>query len=74
VRHAKDLGLAMPRFEQCLTQKRFAAAVAADVAEARSLGIASMPTFFINGRPLVGAHPYEHFERLIGPELARRGR
>ncbi len=74
VRHAKDLGLSMPRFEDCVVKRRFAAAVAADVAEAKSLGLGSTPTFFINGRVLVGAHPYENFERLIGSELKRLGR
>ncbi len=74
VRHARDLGLALPRFEDCVTTRRFAAAVAADVADAKSLGLGSTPTFFINGRILVGAHPYENFERLVNGELKRLGR
>jgi protein-disulfide isomerase len=74
VRYGKDLGLSMSRFEDCLTNRRFAAAVAADVAEAKSLGLGSTPAFFINGRVLLGAHPYENFEKLIDGELKRLGR
>ncbi|MGQ9734945.1 MAG: DsbA family protein [Candidatus Bipolaricaulia bacterium] len=32
------------------------------------------PTFFINGRLVVGAQPYEKFKQIIEEELGRSGR
>ena len=45
--------------------------VTADQSEATSLGIAGTPAFFINGRYLSGAQPFEQFAKLIDAELAR---
>ena len=50
---------------------RPAAAVAADVQEGTRLGITGTPTFFINGRLVVGALPLEAFQRIIERELRR---
>ena len=69
VQYAVDLGLDRARFVKCLDGRRFAAAVEADVAQARALGINGTPTFLINGRPLVGAHPTETFRSVIDDAL-----
>jgi protein-disulfide isomerase len=69
IRYATDLGLSREAFEHCLDSRRFAAAVAADVAQARALGVRSTPTFFINGRPFVGAQPIENFRSVIDDAL-----
>lgn len=42
-----------------------------DMAEARSLGVTGTPGFFVNGRFLNGAKPFEEFERVIHEELTR---
>jgi protein-disulfide isomerase len=39
------------------------------VQQARALGITGTPTFFVNGRPLVGAHPVETFREVIQEAL-----
>jgi len=72
--HAKDLSLDMKRFETDLQnsgeeKKR----IDADVAEATALGIKGTPGFFINGRFVEGAQPYEVFAKIIDEELAKRG-
>jgi protein-disulfide isomerase len=41
-----------------------------DSEKPRSIGT---PLFFINGRPLVGAWPYEKFKAMIDAELAKQG-
>lgn len=69
IRYATDLGLSREAFERCLDSRRFAAAVEADVAQARALGVRSTPTFFINGRPFVGAQPIENFRSVIDDAL-----
>ena len=42
------------------------------MAQARALGIRSTPTFIINGRLLVGAHPVERFREVIEDALRAR--
>ena len=37
---------------------------------ARELGITGTPTFFINGRPLVGAQPLQAFVTIVEVELS----
>jgi protein-disulfide isomerase len=59
---------AQPAFERA-DLVRYASAIEADVAQARSLGIRSTPTFFINGRPVVGAQPIETFRAAIDDAL-----
>jgi protein-disulfide isomerase len=73
VAYAIDLGLDRERFERCVDDHRFRAAVEADVAEGRELGVRGTPTFLINGKPLVGAQPVEAFRAAVDAAL-RAGR
>lgn len=70
-RFAEQLKLDASRFATCLDSGKHAAAVASDVQEGTRLGITGTPTFFINGRLVVGALPLETFQRLIDRELRR---
>jgi predicted DsbA family dithiol-disulfide isomerase len=72
VGYAVDLALDRERFERCLDDHMFRAAVEADFAEGRELGVRSTPTFLINGKPLVGAHPIENFRAAIDDALRAR--
>jgi protein-disulfide isomerase len=38
------------------------------------LGVSGTPAFFVNGRLLVGAQPFDNFVRVIDEELARASR
>ena len=69
VEYAVELGLDRAAFTRCVDEHRFATAVDADVAQGRALGITGTPSFFVNGRPLVGAHAVETFRALIEDEL-----
>ena len=42
-------------------------------ANADALSAPGTPAFFVNGRPLVGAQPFEAFAQVIDDELARQG-
>jgi protein-disulfide isomerase len=66
---AKELGLQQPAFEGCLSSNRYRKRIAKDVQDGLELGITSTPTFFINGRPLVGAQPLANFQALIDTTL-----
>lgn len=54
----------------CMTAPETKAAVEADIAEGKSLGVESTPTFFVNGRPVVGGDR-QSLEQIIRFELSR---
>ena len=72
IAYAEELGLDRERFTRCLTERRFAASVEADVAQARALGIRSTPTFLVNGRAVVGNQPVSAFRSIIDELLGRK--
>jgi len=69
VARAAELGLDLVRFERDLDSGRFKVIVQKDVAEGRRLGVTGTPTFFVNGRRLVGAQPLEVFKQVVEEEL-----
>jgi protein-disulfide isomerase len=71
---AGDLGLDTAAFRECLSSGRYRANLEEDIAEGQRLGVGGTPTFFINGRKLVGAQPFERFKQIIEEELERSGR
>jgi protein-disulfide isomerase len=68
---AKEVGLDMARFESCFESGMYQAAVKKDIEEGNRLGVSGTPAFFINGRLVSGAQPFENFARIIDDELAR---
>ncbi len=73
-RFARDLGLDQEKFNSCLDSHRYEARVRADTEEGKGLGVKSTPTFFINGRMVLGAIPYEEFKSIVEEELGASGR
>ena len=71
-KYARELGLNMKRFEEDLVSPKTKAVVDADVAEGKSLGVTGTPGFFVNGRYLSGAKPFDEFATVINAELAKR--
>jgi protein-disulfide isomerase len=69
--HAATLGLDGAAFGACLDSGRYAPLVEADVEAGRGYGVSGTPAFFVNGRPLVGAQPFEAFAQVVDDELAR---
>jgi protein-disulfide isomerase len=70
---AVQLGLDTEVFGQCLDVGRYEQEVIRDAQDAQTYGIQGTPTFFINGRPIVGAQPYTVFQAIIEEELAKAG-
>lgn len=68
-RFADQLKLDAKRFELCLESGKHQAAVQSDIEGGTRLGVTGTPTFFINGRLLVGAQPLENFKKIIEAEL-----
>jgi protein-disulfide isomerase len=70
-RYAAQIGIEPKKFDECLSAGTYKEVVQKDVDEAARLGINGTPAFFVNGRPLTGAQPYEMFARLIDEELSQ---
>src|SRR5262249_21181215 len=69
--YAKDLGLNLAKFKTSLDTNKHKATIDAEQKQARDLGAAGTPSFFINGRTLRGAQPFDAFKTLIDAELAK---
>lgn len=67
---AERVGLDVETFNTCVEDQRYLSGVVADYQEGQSFGIRGTPAFFINGRPVSGAQPYEVFAGVIEEELA----
>jgi len=68
--YATDLGMDVDAFLVCLDSDEAAAMVQRDYEAGQTLGVSGTPTFFINGKMLVGAQPYQAFAQIIDDELA----
>jgi protein-disulfide isomerase len=68
---AQQVGLDITSFDACFSSGKHQAAVQKDVDQGKRLAITGTPTFFVNGRPLVGAQALEAFARVIDDEVAR---
>jgi protein-disulfide isomerase len=70
-RYARELKLDLARFEKDLADPESRKRIDADTAEALALGVTGTPAFFVNGRFLSGAQPFEAFATAINDELDR---
>lgn len=69
LRLAQALALDVTDFGTCLETGRFASQVQAETNAAATLGLRGTPGFMVNGRPLVGALPFELFQSTIDEAL-----
>ena len=72
-RYAGEMGLDSARFVGCLQKGEMASRVARDLQDGGALGVHATPTFFIDGRVIVGPIPYPQFEQLVENELKEKG-
>ena len=62
---ARDLGIDVNKCEQDVESQTVKDRIAADMAEAKKYGFNGTPGFLLNGIPVKGAYPVEHFEGII---------
>lgn len=67
---AAELGLDTRQFNQCMDQNKYALKVQNERAEGKQRGVQGTPTFFVNGRIVVGNDP-ETLKQYIEEELAK---
>jgi protein-disulfide isomerase len=76
---ARDLGLDVTTFEECMTSHKYRQFILDDANYASNLpadsngepALGGTPTFFVNGHRLGGAYPIEYFKKIIDAELAK---
>lgn len=70
-KYATEVGLDVEAFKKCFEAGKFTADVKKDAADGQQYGVTGTPAFFVNGRFLSGAQPFEAFKTIIDEELAR---
>src|SRR6476469_11114668 len=68
-KYAGELGLNMGKFKSALDAQKGKEAIEADAAAGGKIGARGTPAFFINGKFLSGAQPFEAFKAKIDEEL-----
>ncbi len=71
-KYAQEIGLNMSKFKSALDTNKFDADISKDSTEGMQAGANGTPTFFINGRMLVGAQPIDQFKAIIDDELKKK--
>jgi protein-disulfide isomerase len=69
--YAGDTGLDPAAFASCLDSGRHEGVTDRGIEEGARNGVSGTPAFFINGRMIVGAQPFEAFAQVIDDELGR---
>ncbi len=68
---ARSLGLDLQRYRRDVEAPATAAAVDADAALAKQLGVKGVPAWFINGKEIVGHRPLDVMKEAIDAELKK---
>ncbi|PYR02328.1 MAG: hypothetical protein DMF97_05095 [Acidobacteria bacterium] len=70
--HAVELGLDPSKFNACVDTRKYKAQIESDRQAGEEAGVNGTPAFFVNGRMLSGAQPFEAFKRIIDDELSMK--
>jgi protein-disulfide isomerase len=70
-KYAQGLGLDMSRFKTALDQQKFKDKIDSEQKQLQILGAGGTPSFFINGRKVIGAQPFERFKAVIDEEIKK---
>jgi protein-disulfide isomerase len=71
LRFAEQAGLDLAKVRDCINSKQTMGEIESDFKEAQTLGVSSTPTFFINGKMLVGGPAPEEFYKVVDEALKR---
>lgn len=70
LRCAKEIGLDMKKFTESIDGSKHGDVIDRDKLLAESLDLYSTPTFFFNGRKVIGDRSYEYLKNIVEEELA----
>ena len=66
---ASELGLDESAFGECFSSRKYQAAVEQDRQESLDAGVFATPTYFVNGKPIVGMKGFTDFEQIVVNEI-----
>jgi len=69
IRYAKEIGLDTEKFGLSLDSRKNDRLIERDLKLAMDLDLYNTPTFFINGRRIIGNVPYEYLKKVVVEEL-----
>ncbi len=73
VKYAKNINLDVKKWQDCVKKPGVVEAqIDKNFESGSKYGVSGTPAFFINGRKLSGALPYQEFKRVIDAELNRK--
>ncbi|HEY1911362.1 MAG TPA: thioredoxin domain-containing protein [Vicinamibacterales bacterium] len=70
--HASELGLDTGKFNACVDTHATKKVVDTDAEAGQDAGVDGTPAFFINGRMISGAQPFDVFKKIIDEELSAK--
>ncbi len=71
--YARELGLDIDEYTSCLQEGTTVERIIEDYNLGAQDGVRGTPSFLINGTLVVGAQPFEEFQRIIEEKLAESG-
>ena len=71
INYAREIGLDVKKFTESLDAGKHAQEIERDKQLAYDLNLYNTPTFFINGRKVIGERPFKYFKQIIDEELKR---
>lgn len=66
---AQGLGLNMAQFDNCTSSRKYSERLDKNYKEGMDAGIFATPTYFINGKPIVGVNNFAGFEQIVAEEI-----
>jgi protein-disulfide isomerase len=69
--YAKELGLDVKKFTDSIDSQKFRKEIDADLKMATDMDLYNTPTFYINGRQVVGERSFEYLKKIIDEELKK---
>ncbi len=67
--YARELGLDVQKFTESIDSQKHARDIDRDLELAVKMDLYTTPTFYINGRKVVGARPFDYFRKIIDEEM-----
>lgn len=74
IAYALELGLDVKKYTESIDSGRRAKEIDRDLQLAESMDLYNTPTFYINGRQVIGERPFDYFKKIIDEELNQAGR
>ncbi|MBI5556422.1 MAG: thioredoxin domain-containing protein [Deltaproteobacteria bacterium] len=74
ISYAGELGLDVKTFTESIDNSRHAKEIDRDLQLAESIDLYNTPTFYINGRQVVGERPFDYFKKIIDEQLNKTAR